>query len=72
MAWSVGRDTLAIVMPLRGMDHTILIPGVALRSTPGYSHAATNVAKCARVPFTFDTLHFRPCGVEVEASLPTA
>ena len=27
-------------MPLRGMGRTILIPGVALRSTPGYSSYA--------------------------------
>ena len=30
----------AIVMPLRGMGRTILTPGVALRSTPGYSRLA--------------------------------
>jgi hypothetical protein len=29
-----------IVMPLRGMSGTILIPGVPLRSTPGYSRFA--------------------------------
>jgi hypothetical protein len=38
-----------MVMPLRGMDRTIFIPGVSLRSTPGYSHAATNVANFDRV-----------------------
>ncbi len=30
----------AMVMPLRGMGRTILLPGVALRSTPGYSGLA--------------------------------
>jgi hypothetical protein len=29
-----------IVMPLRGMSRDIFIPGVSLRSTPGYSHLA--------------------------------
>jgi hypothetical protein len=34
---------------LRGMGRTILIPGVALRSTLGYSHRATNVANLDRI-----------------------
>jgi hypothetical protein len=43
------RAYWAIVMPLRGMDCMALIPGVSLRSTPGYSHGATNVAIFDRV-----------------------
>jgi hypothetical protein len=44
----------ANVMLLRGMGHTISIPRVALRSTHGYSHGATNVANNDRVAVTFE------------------
>jgi hypothetical protein len=47
--FTATRAHWAIVTPLRGIGRTILIPGVALRLTPGYSNAATNVANCDRV-----------------------
>jgi hypothetical protein len=81
-----ARAYWAIVMPLRGMGRTILIPVVALRSTTGYSHAATNVANSGHVvarhgsrpPFHINSypsidetaVHIIPANVQLDAKSP--